>query len=60
MCGPLNLSPTADYAQAAAWYRKAAERENGAASYNLGVMYGTGQGVPQDYAGAVMPAIRGA
>ncbi len=38
-----------DYAQAAAWYRKAAEQGHADAQYNLGVLYYNGQGVPQDY-----------
>ena len=38
-----------DYAQAAAWYRKAADQGYAGAQYNLGVMYANGQGVPQDY-----------
>ena len=31
------------------WYRKAAAQGHAAAQYNLGVMYGNGWGVPQDY-----------
>jgi len=42
-----------DYAQAAAWYRKAAEQGLADAQYNLGVLYYSGQGVPQDYAQTV-------
>ncbi len=42
-----------DNAQAAAWYRKAAEQGHAAAQYNLGASYYIGQGVPQDYAQAV-------
>jgi TPR repeat protein len=42
-----------DYAQAAVWYRKAAEQGNANAEYNLGWLYENGQGVPQDYAQAV-------
>ena len=41
-----------DYAQAVAWYRKAADQGNASAQYNLGNAYGLGQGVPQDYAQA--------
>jgi len=48
-----------DYAEAAKWYRKAAEskqpragRAIGVASNNLGILYVNGQGVPQDYAEA--------
>jgi TPR repeat protein len=39
-----------DYAQAADWYRKAAEQSHGLAQFNLGVMYASGQGVVQDHA----------
>ena len=42
-----------NYAEAARWYRKAAEQGNVAAQYYLGVCYASGQGVPQDYAEAV-------
>jgi TPR repeat protein len=42
-----------DYAEAARWYRKAAEQGNAIAQTNLGTMYFQGQGVPQDYAEAV-------
>ena len=37
-----------DFAEAAIWYRKAAERGDAAAQYNLGVAYDAGQGVPRD------------
>ena len=37
-----------DDAEAASWYRKAADRGDAAAQYNLGVAYDTGQGVPRD------------
>jgi TPR repeat protein len=37
-----------DYAQAADWYRKAAEQNHGLAQFNLGVMYARGQGVVRD------------
>jgi hypothetical protein len=37
-----------DYAQAAGWYRKAAEQNHGLAQFNLGVMYARGQGVARD------------
>jgi TPR repeat protein len=40
--------PAQDYAQAADWYRKAAEQNHGLAQFNLGVMYASGQGVVQD------------
>ena len=42
-----------DYAQAAAWYRKAAEQGDADAQLRLGFMYKKGQGVEQDYAQAV-------
>jgi len=37
-----------DYAQAADWYRKAAEQNHGLAQFNLGVMYAQGQGVARN------------
>jgi len=37
-----------DYAQAADWYRKAAEQNHGLAQFNLGMMYAKGQGVLRD------------
>jgi TPR repeat protein len=43
-----------DLAEAARWYRKAADQGDATAQYNLGVMYGTGQGVTQDYGKAYM------
>ncbi len=43
-----------DYAQAADWYRKAAEQNHGLAQFNLGVMYARGQGVVRDDAQAVV------
>ncbi len=36
------------------WYRKAAAQGVAEAQYNLGVMYGKGQGVPQDSVQAYM------
>jgi hypothetical protein len=42
-----------DYAEAAKWYRKAADQGYDVAQYNLGIMYDEGRGVPQDYAEAV-------
>jgi TPR repeat protein len=36
------------------WYRKAAEQGDADAQVNLGILYGMGQGVPQDYAAAHM------
>lgn len=41
-----------DYAQAASWYRKAAEQSNARAQYFLGRLYDKGRGVPQDFAEA--------
>ena len=41
---------TKDYAQAADWYRKAAEQNHGLAQFNLGMMYARGQGVVRDEA----------
>lgn len=41
-----------DYAQAAFWYRKAAEQGDAGAQYKLGVLYCYGLGVPQDHAQA--------
>ena len=37
-----------DYAEAAKWYRKAAEQGNAQAQYQLGYMYDYGKGVPKD------------
>ena len=37
-----------DYAQAADWYRKAAEQDHSLAQFNLGTMYANGQGVARD------------
>ena len=37
-----------------AWYRLAAEQGDVAAQYNLGLMYATGAGVPQNYQRAYM------
>jgi TPR repeat protein len=42
-----------DYAEAAKWYRRAAEQGNDGAQLFLGIMYQDGRGVPQDYAEAV-------
>ena len=38
-----------DFAAAVSWYRKAADQGLADAQTNLGVMYGNGTGVPQDY-----------
>ncbi|HTV79563.1 MAG TPA: tetratricopeptide repeat protein [Steroidobacteraceae bacterium] len=37
-----------DAAQAASWYRKAADQQFGLASYNLAILYLQGRGVPKD------------
>ncbi|MBR4985961.1 MAG: sel1 repeat family protein, partial [Proteobacteria bacterium] len=42
-----------DKAQAAEWYRKAAEQGLGVAQYSLGLLYQKGEGVAQDKAQAV-------
>jgi TPR repeat protein len=44
-----------DYAQAAAYYRKAADRGYAAAQQYLGFLYESGKGVPQDYVLAHLP-----
>jgi TPR repeat protein len=43
-----------NYAEAALWFRKAAEQGNAVAQKNLGDLYGIGRGVPQDYITALM------
>jgi uncharacterized protein len=43
---------TQDYAQAVAWYHKAAEQGDATAQFNLGVSYAKGQGATQDFAQA--------
>jgi TPR repeat protein len=42
-----------DYAQAAVWYRKAADQGDFRAENNLGALYADGQGVMRDYAQAL-------
>ena len=42
------------YAEAARWYRKAAEQGTPKAQINLGVMYHKGEGIPPDYVQAHM------
>jgi TPR repeat protein len=42
-----------DYAEAARWYRSAAERDNAMAQSTLGDIYYYGRGVPQDFVAAV-------
>ncbi len=43
-----------DYATALREFRPLAEQGDTEAQYNLGIMYGSGQGVPQDYVQAHM------
>jgi TPR repeat protein len=38
-----------DDAEAARWYRKAADQGHAGAQFNLGAMYADGQSVSQDY-----------
>ena len=40
--------------EAVGWWRKAAEQGYAKAQFNLGIMYGNGRGVPQDYVEAHM------
>ena len=42
-----------DLAEAASWFRKAAEQNNAAAQFNLGRMYENGRGVAQDFVAAM-------
>ena len=42
-----------DHAEAAKWYRKAAEQNFAAAQYNLGICYAKGEGVAKDQVEAV-------
>ena len=48
----LGMSP--DYAQAVAWFRKAADQGQSGSADLLGVMYGEGQGVAPDYSQALI------
>jgi TPR repeat protein len=41
-----------DHAEAAKWFRRAAEQGNADAQNNLGAIYAEGQGVPRDMIGA--------
>ena len=43
-----------DHAQAAVWYRKAAEQGDARAQLFLGYAYDHGEGIPQDYAQAAV------
>jgi TPR repeat protein len=47
------LGVTQDYAEAAKWYRRAAEQGNAPSQIPLGSMYLQGQGVLQDYTEAL-------
>jgi len=47
-------SATPDYAQAAEWYRKAADQNHHLAQFNLGQMFAQGHGVAHDETTAVM------
>ena len=53
MTASVTCTPSAkaaqDYAQAVAWYRKAADQGYAFAQNSLGDMYADGHGVPQDY-----------
>jgi TonB family protein len=49
-----------DYASAMTWFRKAAEKGNGAAENNVGWLYEKGWGVNQDYAEAFKWFVKGA
>ena len=42
-----------DYAEAAKWFRLAAEQGHASAQYHLGVMYSNGTGVPENIAEAL-------
>jgi TPR repeat protein len=42
------LGVTADYTEAMAWYRKAADQGYAVAQRQIGWLYAKGQGVPQD------------
>jgi len=50
----IGVGEAQDYAQAAEWYRKAAEQNHSLAQLNLGIMYAQGQGVAQDDAQSVV------
>jgi len=44
----IGVGAAQNYAQAADWYRRAAEQNHGLAQLNLGIMYAQGQGVVRD------------
>ncbi|HEX2669187.1 MAG TPA: tetratricopeptide repeat protein [Gammaproteobacteria bacterium] len=46
------LTTRGKYAEAATWYKRAADMGIATAAYNLGTLYYNGQGFPQDYAQA--------
>jgi uncharacterized protein len=48
------LSVPQDYAEAARWYRRAADQGFASAQWTLSSMYATGSGVPKDYVQAHM------
>ncbi|MBT3921641.1 MAG: tetratricopeptide repeat protein [Nitrospina sp.] len=43
-----------NYKEAVKWFRLSADQQHATAQYNLGLMYGNGQGVPKDFALAHM------
>lgn len=43
-----------DFAEAAVWYRRAADQNHALAQFNLAMMYAEGQGVPQSDADAAL------
>ena len=43
------LGASQNYKEAVKWFRLSAEQQHATAQYNLGLMYGNGQGVPKDY-----------
>src|SRR2546430_1701623 len=49
-----NIGELPDYLQAADWYRKAAEQGHALAQFNLGIMYGKGQGVARNKVTSMM------
>jgi TPR repeat protein len=49
----VELYEQGNYTEAVKWWRKAAEKGNAKAQYNLGWCYANGQGVPQNYTEAV-------
>ena len=50
----LGQSVPLDYAEAAIWYRKAADHGDAGAQTSLGLMYASGEGVRQDQAQAAI------